>query len=83
MASQVRQDFEDGKIKNLHPSYINERKRKYHSDQVGIVADEFWTKDATMPEPAYRKVRFPGCRGFKTPGGCDQTLAIVNRKKHP
>jgi hypothetical protein len=57
IAQKVKTDFQEGQISNLHPSYINGKKRKYISDEVTDIAKEFWTKEATIPEPSYRKVR--------------------------
>ena len=58
MAKRVSQDFQSGSITNLHPQYINDRKRKYFSSEMDSLASEFWSKDGTIPEPSYRKVRY-------------------------
>ena len=55
-AKRVRTDFDDGQINHLHPPYIHESKRKYQSDQIVQITQDFWFKDATIPEPNYRKV---------------------------
>ena len=55
MAIRVRNDFDDERIEHLHPAYINTRKRKT-CNEVENVVKEFWEKDATIPEPSYRKV---------------------------
>ena len=56
MAAKVKSDFSEGKIDNFHPEYINNRKRKYHCTETEQIAREFWEKEATIPDPAYRKV---------------------------
>ena len=56
MAKRVKKDFQSGKITNLHPPYVNTKKRKYHASSVDNVAVDFWIKDATIPEPSYTKV---------------------------
>ena len=50
-------DFDAGNVSNLHPSFLNDRKRKYQSSEIEQIATDFWEKDATIPEPTYRKVR--------------------------
>ena len=56
MSKRVRQDFDTGKIGNLHPPYINARKRKYYTLGMEDVATDFWINEATIPEPSYRQV---------------------------
>ena len=54
-AVKVHNDFDAGKISNLHPPYINNRKRKYQSTEIEQNAKDIWENDATIPEPTYRK----------------------------
>ena len=53
-ARRVRKDFDSNKISNLHPEI--DRTRVYHSPAVETVVTDFWLKEATIPEPSYRKV---------------------------
>ena len=55
-ARKVKADFDSNKITNLHPD-PSHKTRSYHSDAVEKIALDFWEKEATIPEPSYRKVR--------------------------
>jgi hypothetical protein len=53
-ARRVRKEFDSHQITNLHPQI--DRNRVYHSAAVEKVVTDFWEKEATIPEPSYRKV---------------------------